>query len=175
VRDPVHVVWQRLFNRHLNVPREHTRLIELQTLIELEVRVSSYETLNKFLTESVSSRLFEWIESQTCTSDAIHCVWKINKYTENCVQTYEVVYRYIYIHVQRSRTFMRSLLCVCVCVCKRCFFKKQTRQKKSWPKKYKNNALLTGNSVGMSRSPVVTGVTSLIGYPIVSNCLITID
>jgi hypothetical protein len=34
----------------LNVPREDTRLIELQTLLELQVRVSVYETLDKVLT-----------------------------------------------------------------------------------------------------------------------------
>jgi hypothetical protein len=51
------VVGQRLFNRHLKVPREYTRLIELQTLLELEVRVNAHETIDNLLTESVSSLL----------------------------------------------------------------------------------------------------------------------
>jgi hypothetical protein len=35
----VHVVWQRIFNRHLNV-RDNTSLIDLQTQLEVKVHVS---------------------------------------------------------------------------------------------------------------------------------------
>ena len=34
-------------NRHLNVPRKHTGLIDLQTLIKLKTGVSTHETLYK--------------------------------------------------------------------------------------------------------------------------------
>ena len=40
-------------NRHLNVPREHTSLIEFQTLIKAKLGVSTHESLDKILTESV--------------------------------------------------------------------------------------------------------------------------
>ncbi len=42
MRDPVLVVWQRLFNRHLDVPWEHTNLIDLQTVLNLKVGRTSY-------------------------------------------------------------------------------------------------------------------------------------
>ena len=54
MRDHVLVVGQRLFNRHLNVPWEHTSLIELQTVIKLKVGVCTHETFDKVLTEPVS-------------------------------------------------------------------------------------------------------------------------
>jgi hypothetical protein len=58
VRDSVGVsvvvVRHRLFNRHFDVPWEQTGLIHLQTLFQLQVGVSAHETLDKFLTESVS-------------------------------------------------------------------------------------------------------------------------
>ena len=40
-------------HRHLNVPWEHTSLIELQTLLKLKVGVCTHETLDKVLTEPV--------------------------------------------------------------------------------------------------------------------------
>ncbi len=54
VGGPVFVVRHRLFNRHLNVPREQTGLIELQTVFRLQIGVSVHETLDKLLTEPVS-------------------------------------------------------------------------------------------------------------------------
>ena len=48
------VVRNRLFNRHFDVPWEQTGLIHLQTLFQLQVGVSVYETLDNLLTESVS-------------------------------------------------------------------------------------------------------------------------
>ena len=54
VGGPVLVVWSRLFNHHLNVPREQTGLIETQTLFQLQIGACAHETLDKVLTESVS-------------------------------------------------------------------------------------------------------------------------
>ena len=58
VRDSVEgsvvVVRHRLFKRHHNIPWEHTGIIHLQTLFQLQVGVSTYETLDKLLTEAVS-------------------------------------------------------------------------------------------------------------------------
>jgi hypothetical protein len=47
------VVRHRFFNRHFDVPWEKTVLIHLQTLFQLQVGVSAYETLDKLLTEPV--------------------------------------------------------------------------------------------------------------------------
>jgi hypothetical protein len=48
------VVRHRIFNRHFDVPWQQTSLIHLQTLFQLQVGVSVYETLDNLLTESVS-------------------------------------------------------------------------------------------------------------------------
>ena len=57
--------WQRLFNRPLNVPREQTDLIELQTMFKMKVRVSVHTTRTRRSTNSWLSLflLFEWIQS----------------------------------------------------------------------------------------------------------------
>ncbi len=54
MRDPDLVVSQRLFYRHLDVPWDHTNLIDLQTVLKLKVGECTHETLDKVLTESVS-------------------------------------------------------------------------------------------------------------------------
>jgi hypothetical protein len=48
------VVRHSLFNGHLDVPWEHTVLIHLQTLFQLQVGVSVHETLDNLLTDLVS-------------------------------------------------------------------------------------------------------------------------
>ncbi len=48
------VVRQSLFNRHFDVPLEQTGLIHLQTLFQLQVGVSTHETLDKLMTDPVS-------------------------------------------------------------------------------------------------------------------------
>ena len=48
------VVRHRLLNRHLDVPWEQTGLMYLQTLFQLQVGVSTHETVDKLLTDSVS-------------------------------------------------------------------------------------------------------------------------
>jgi hypothetical protein len=54
VGGPVVVVRHRLFNLHLDVPWEQTVFIRLQTLFQLQVGVSTHETLDKLLNEPVS-------------------------------------------------------------------------------------------------------------------------
>jgi hypothetical protein len=45
---------RRLLYSHLDVPWEHTSLIELQTVLKLKVGVCTHETLDKVLTEPAS-------------------------------------------------------------------------------------------------------------------------
>ena len=44
----------KVLDRHLNVPREQTGLIEFQSLFQLQIGVSAHEAMDKLLTETVS-------------------------------------------------------------------------------------------------------------------------
>jgi hypothetical protein len=77
VRDPFLFVWQRLFNRHLDVPWEHTSLIELQTVLKLKVATVCVRTRRSTRSWPILFLLLEWIQpsiDQLCSHvEAEHC------------------------------------------------------------------------------------------------------